>query len=110
MQAAEQLLNKFVDYIINPLILVIFAAGFFMFVWGLVQFIIDLGEGAHREEGIEHMKWGIVGMLVMVSVYGIIALLSNTFGLGVDIDQRTGRAQIQDPDISGLNIRTDYFR
>lgn len=98
MEAAEQLLSKFKDYIIYPLILVIFAAGFFMFIWGLVQFIIDLDDGAHREEGIEHMKWGIVGMLVMVSVYGIIALLSNTFGLGVD--PYTGR--IAPADMSGL--------
>jgi len=98
MQAAEQLLSKFINLIINPLILVVFAAGFFMFVWGLVQFILDLDEGAHRAEGIEHMKWGIVGMFVMVSVYGIIALLSNTFGLGVD--PYTGR--VDSPDMSGL--------
>ena len=28
------------------------------------------------------MLWGIVGMLIMVSVYGILSLLDNTFGLG----------------------------
>jgi len=107
MQATEQLLSKFINLIINPLILVVFAAGFFMFVWGLVQFILDLEEGAHRAEGIEHMKWGIVGMFVMVSVYGIIALLSNTFGLGVD--PYTGR--IDSPDMSGLeSIYPPSFR
>lgn len=82
MEAASQLLNKFVTYIIDPAILLIFAAGFLYFIWGLVQFINDLDEGAHREEGIEHMKWGIVGMVIMVSVWGIIALLDNTFKLG----------------------------
>ena len=54
-----------------------------MFVWGLVEFIMDLDEGAHRQEGIDHMKWGIVGMFITMSVYGIITLLDNTFGLGV---------------------------
>jgi len=80
--APEELLTKFVQVIINPAILLVFAAGFFLFVWGLVQFLMDLEDGKNREEGIEHMKWGIVGMFVMVSVYGILALIDNTFELG----------------------------
>ena len=78
----SQILNNFVDYIINPAILVIFAAGFLLFFWGLVQFIMDLNSGGEHEEGKQHMLWGVVGMFVMASVYGIIALLDNTFDLG----------------------------
>lgn len=79
--SGDQLLRNFVTYIVDPLILVIFTAGFFLFVWGLVVFIMDLEEGKNRQQGIEHMKWGIAGMFVMASVYGIVALLNNTFGL-----------------------------
>lgn len=79
--SGEQLLKNFVTYIVDPAILVIFTAGFFLFVWGLVVFIMDLEEGKNREQGIEHMKWGIIGMFVMASVYGIITLLDNTFQL-----------------------------
>ncbi|MBI4079738.1 hypothetical protein HY414_00730 [Candidatus Kaiserbacteria bacterium] len=79
--SGAQLLENFVTYIINPAILVIFTAGFFLFVWGLVQFILDLDKGANREQHIQHMLWGIVGMFVMASVYGILALLDNTFDL-----------------------------
>lgn len=79
--SGAQLLENFVTYIINPAILVIFTAGFFLFVWGLVQFILDLDKGTNREQYIQHMLWGIVGMFVMASVYGILALLDNTFGL-----------------------------
>lgn len=76
------MLNKFVDYIINPMILLLFAAGFFLFMWGLVVFLWNLEEGAAQNEGKQHMLWGIVGMLIMVSVYGIVGLLENTFGIG----------------------------
>lgn len=103
MQAATQLLDRFVTYIINPAILLVFSAGFFLFVWGLVQFILNLDEGGKHEEGIEHMKWGIVGMLVMVSVYGIIALLDNTFKLNTFSGQ---------PDMSrfnNLNLPNNQF-
>lgn len=79
--SGAQLIENFVTFIINPAILLIFTAGFFMFVWGLVQFMIDLNKGGEHEDGKRHMLWGIVGMFVMASVYGILALLNNTFGL-----------------------------
>ena len=80
--SSSQLLNSFVTHIINPAILLVFTAGFFLFVWGLVQFIMNLDKGEENKEGKQHMLWGIVGMFVMASVYGIIALLDNTFDLG----------------------------
>lgn len=77
----SELLGRFIDYIIDPAMYLLFAAGFFLFVWGLVQFLWNLNEGAHREDGINHMKWGIIGMFVMVSVQGILMLINNTFEL-----------------------------
>ncbi len=74
-------MGRFVTYLINPAILVIFAAGFLLFVYGLVEFLWNLNEGGDNKEGKQHMIWGIVGMLIMVSVYGILALVTNTFGI-----------------------------
>lgn len=59
----------------------IFSAGFFLFLWGLVVFIFKLDEGGDHKEGKDHMLWGIIGMFVMVSVGGIMAILNNTFNL-----------------------------
>ena len=84
MSNGATLLQRFVDVIINPAILIIFTAGFFLFVWGLVQFLIGISDDARgnaHEEGKKHMLWGIVGMFVMASVYGILALLDSTFEL-----------------------------
>ena len=92
--AASQLIDKIVEYIVNPAILIVFTAGFFMFVWGIVQFLWTLDEGA-KSEGKQHMLWGIVGMLIMVSVYGIISIIDNTF----DLD-------ISNPDTSRMNLIT----
>ncbi len=79
--AGEQLLQRFVDFIVTPAIFVVFAAGFFLFVWGLVQFIWNIDEGAQKSDGVRHMIWGILGMVIMVSVQGILMLLDNTFDL-----------------------------
>ncbi len=81
MQAIGNVMDKFWNLIIYPVILVVFAAGFMLFVYGLVEFLWNLNEGGDNKEGKSHMVWGIVGMLIMVSVYGILDLLDNTFGL-----------------------------
>src|SRR3989338_5516113 len=81
MDSVSNIMYRFETYIINPAILVIFALGFLLFVYGLVEFLWKLNEGGDTEEGKQHMIWGIVGMLIMVSVFGILELLDNTFGL-----------------------------
>ena len=80
MQASSDLIGRFVTYIINPIILVVFAAGFFMFMWGLVQFMWALRNGSAPDTGKSHMLWGIVGMVIMVSVEGILGIVDSTFG------------------------------
>src|SRR3989344_2974168 len=83
MDAAQTVLNKFVDYLVNPAIVVLFSFGLLVFVFGLVEFMLDLSKGSDTAKGKSHMLWGIVGMLIMVSVFGIIRLISDTFGFGV---------------------------
>ncbi len=98
MPAAQQLVGKVVTLILDPAILVVFSLGFLVFVWGLVEFLRNLNSGGRTDDGKQHMIWGIVGMFIMISVYGIISLISNTFGLG--INARTGSYT---PDTSRLN-------
>ncbi|MBI5645033.1 hypothetical protein HY970_02935 [Candidatus Kaiserbacteria bacterium] len=91
-QAASQVVGRLVDLVLNPIILVLFAAGFFLFMWGLVQFLWGLRSGEVGDSGKQHMLWGIVGMLIMVSVYGILRIINDTLDLNA-----------QNPDVSRLN-------
>jgi ABC-type phosphate transport system permease subunit len=79
----DALITKIGTYIIDPLLLVIFAAGFFMFMWGLFQFMVSSNSGEDLSDGKRHMIYGTLGMFIMVSVYGILSLLASTFGLNV---------------------------
>jgi hypothetical protein len=49
------------------------------FFWGLAKFIMSSGED--KEKGKDIMIWGIIALFVMVSVWGIVALLSDTLGV-----------------------------
>ena len=81
MQASTEILNRLNDLIIKPIILLVFAGGFFLFMWGLVLFLWNSREGEIATEGKQHMLWGIVGMFVMISVGGILSLILGTFGI-----------------------------
>src|SRR3989344_6088089 len=82
MEAATQLLNSFVKVVVNPAILMVFAAGFLAFMYGLVEFMWNLNSGEASNEGKQHMMWGIIGMLIMVSVFGILTIIDDSFGFG----------------------------
>ena len=83
MGAGQALLDRIVHYVIDPGIAVLFTAGLFFFLYGLVEFLWELRNGKADGDGKQHMLWGMVGMLIMVSVYGIVTILTNT--LGIDI-------------------------
>ncbi len=82
MDAATTLLGNFVTYIVNPAILLVFAAGFAWFMYGLLQFMWKLNSGEASAEGKNHMIYGLIGMLIMISVYGLIRLIDETFSFG----------------------------
>lgn len=73
--------DKFNQVIINPLLLLIFAAGTLVFVFGMVEFMWGLSqETAHKEQGKMHMLWGLVGLFVMISAWAIIKLIASSLG------------------------------
>ena len=77
----NDLLGRINQFILNPLIVLMFVVALLVFFWGLVEFIYKAGSEDGREVGKRNMMYGIIGMFVMVGVYGIITLILNTFGL-----------------------------
>ncbi len=61
---------------------IVAALALVMFFWGLAKYIVKAGSEDAHEEGREIMKWGIVALFVLVSIWGIIALISgDIFGI-----------------------------
>lgn len=52
-----------------------------VFLWGIVKFLTAAGDEAKLKEGKKLMTWGILGLVVMLSVWGIVRAVVNTFGL-----------------------------
>jgi len=75
------IINKVIDQIINPLIPVLIGIGLIVFFWGIIQFVLNADSEEKRTTGKQHMMWGIIGIFIMVSVWGIIYLLQDFFGV-----------------------------
>jgi Type IV secretion system pilin len=60
----------------------IFAIAFAAFMWGVVKyFFLSSGDEKKRAEGRAFIFWGIIGLVVLFSVWGFVNILLSTLGL-----------------------------
>lgn len=75
-------LITYVNCIINiSIIPLLFTLATLFFLWGVVQYMLADANENKRETGKQYMVWGIIALTVMLSVWGLVNLLGNTFGL-----------------------------
>jgi len=79
-QNLEQLIGRFLD-ILSALIPLIIALALIGFLWGAAKYILAADDPTKRKEGSHVMLYGIVALFVMISVWGLVAILTGTFGI-----------------------------
>lgn len=74
-------LNKINQFILNPIIALAFVLALLVFFWGVFQFVRSETADTKREEGRKKIIYGLFGMFIMFSAYGLIRLVLNTVGI-----------------------------
>ena len=82
MAVLNQFIGKVAAQIINPIIMLLAAAAFVLFVWGVFEFIKGAADETKRSEGRRAIMWGLIGLVVIFGAYGIINVALGTFNLG----------------------------
>lgn len=90
----DTLLTNIYNAVLEPLLFVVFGLAFIIFIWGIVEFIRDSESDDGRKKGKANMIWGIIGMLIMVSVFGIINIIIGTIGAESPRNQDRVRQQV----------------
>lgn len=72
--------GKISTEILNPLIALMFAVALLVFIWGVARYIWSPDDESLRESGRKSMLWGIIGMVIMVSVFGIMRFIITAVG------------------------------
>ncbi len=71
-----------INTINNIFVPVLFAIAFIVFIYGAFKtFIIGANSEEVKEEGKSLMLWGLIGFFVMVSVWGLVNILTGTVSL-----------------------------
>jgi membrane protease YdiL (CAAX protease family) len=80
MSSFAEFLKKANAAVLKPVSLALFGAAFVIFLWGVVEFIRDSDSDEGRAKGGRNIMWGLLGMVIMISVYGIINIIAGTIG------------------------------
>jgi Type IV secretion system pilin len=82
---AASFVTKVNDIILFPLIALLSAVAFLYFVWGGAEYFFNAASDQAREQGKKHMMYGIIGLVIMVSAYGLLKVATGTFGLDQEL-------------------------
>ncbi len=51
-------------------------------VYAIVRYVVMAGDAEKRDEAKSQIMWGIVGLVVILSIWGIVNIIRNTFNTG----------------------------
>lgn len=81
MQSLDQFISKLATEIINPLILAMFAIALLFVLWGVYEYVRDAASDTNRKKAQQKIIYGVVGMVFMMSVFGVMRLALSTFNI-----------------------------
>ena len=65
---------------LNDILFLLMAFSIVMFVWYIIKYFMRAE--ANRKEAGTYVLYSVLGFFIILSVWGIVAILTNTFGLG----------------------------
>jgi len=71
--------------VLNTIIPILIVLGVVYFVWGVITYMIGQDEEA-KATGKNRIIYGIIGLVVIVAMWGLVRVVTNSFGLSQDTD------------------------
>ncbi len=68
-----------IQEIINIIVYMLMSVATVVFLWGIVKYIMSAGDEKGKEGSKGIIKVGIIGLFLMVSIWGIVKILTSTF-------------------------------
>lgn len=79
METLSRFIDNLVALIIQPLVGLLMALALAFFLYGAAMFILNAGDPEGRKKGRSALIWGLIGLFIMTSVWGILNALTGTF-------------------------------
>lgn len=75
---ADRLIANIKAEILNPIIILAFAVALLVFLYGVFKLIRSQASAEGLKTGGNHILWGLIGMAIMASAWGLINLICET--------------------------------
>jgi hypothetical protein len=66
--------------ILNVVVPVLIVLAVIYFIWGVITYVIG-GDEEAKKKGRDKIIFGIIGLAVIIAVWGLVKILTNTFGI-----------------------------
>jgi len=73
------LINFFTCILMRSVVPLLIALALAGFVYGVIKYFLNPENEEKRKNGKSFMLWGIITIFVIVSIWGLVGILSNTF-------------------------------
>ena len=70
-----------ITHIVNPILALLFACAGLVLIWGVAGMIIHGDDAEKRKQAQWHILYGVIGLFIMITAYGIIRLIAGTIGV-----------------------------
>jgi len=81
------LIEGFIRLLTVGVVPAILALALLYFIYGLLKYLSSAGDAGKRSEGTKVMLNGIIALTVMLTTWGIVAVITNIIGSPVGIPQ-----------------------
>ena len=71
--------------LVNVFIPVVITLALVLFLYGLARYLANADNEESRNEGKKLMIYGVISLAVMISVWGLVNVLLDTFGLSLNV-------------------------
>ena len=82
--AAQDIVTPIANNVLNlvkVLVTIVFVLAVVAFGWGIVKFIFAGGDPSGIAKAKAFLLWGVIGMAVMASLFGLVGFLQTYFGV-----------------------------
>ena len=82
----------------NILVTLLFVVALLVFAYGIIRYLMAAGDESEIRSARGYIIWGVIGMAVLASLFGLILFLRSVFGVSGD------PGNIQAPNVTGGTV------
>ena len=79
----SSIINTAKNTILTPLITLLIISATVIFIWGIIKYISAAHDSKKIGEAKNFMLWGIIGLFVIVAMWGLVRIIQTTFDISV---------------------------